>query len=274
MAIRIELTGDPARVLAVAGDFLAADPVRSNVILTLLHARVAAPREGRYAVARDGDDVIGVVFQSPLSFEATITPMAAEATDACVDALVAADARLPAITGDAGSAARFAGQWTERTKTAAVPSAGQRIYEAGEIQLPDAVPGSFRAAEEPNRSLLLEWLEGFARDAKERSEDAEAMVTRRIAAGQFWLWDHGGPVSMAAVTDPVVGVARIQAVYTPDELRGRGFASACVGHLSSRALAAGNRCILYTDLGNPISNSVYRRLGYKAVAEALRYEFR
>jgi predicted GNAT family acetyltransferase len=35
----------------------------------------------------------------------------------------------------------------------------------------------------------------------------------------------------------------------------------------------GYRCILYTDLGNPISNSVYRRIGYNAVAEALRYRF-
>ena len=37
--------------------------------------------------------------------------------------------------------------------------------------------------------------------------------------------------------------------------------------------ARGTRCILYTDLGNPTANSVYRRLGYSAVAEALRYRF-
>jgi predicted GNAT family acetyltransferase len=38
-------------------------------------------------------------------------------------------------------------------------------------------------------------------------------------------------------------------------------------------LEAGQRCILYTHLGNPTSNGVYRRLGYQAVAESLRYEF-
>jgi uncharacterized protein len=36
---------------------------------------------------------------------------------------------------------------------------------------------------------------------------------------------------------------------------------------------AEHRCILYTDLGNPTSNSVYRRIGYRAVAAALRYRF-
>jgi predicted GNAT family acetyltransferase len=30
---------------------------------------------------------------------------------------------------------------------------------------------------------------------------------------------------------------------------------------------------LYTDLGNPTSNSIYRSVGYQAVAEALRYRF-
>jgi predicted GNAT family acetyltransferase len=31
--------------------------------------------------------------------------------------------------------------------------------------------------------------------------------------------------------------------------------------------------MLYTDLANPTSNSIYRRIGYRAVAEVLRYGF-
>jgi predicted GNAT family acetyltransferase len=46
-----------------------------------------------------------------------------------------------------------------------------------------------------------------------------------------------------------------------------------VAALSARVLAAGQRCILYTDRANPTSNAVYRRLGYRAVSEGLRYEF-
>jgi predicted GNAT family acetyltransferase len=45
------------------------------------------------------------------------------------------------------------------------------------------------------------------------------------------------------------------------------------GDLSRRMRDEGYRCILYTDLGNPTSNSVYRRIGYGAVAEGLRYRF-
>ena len=36
---------------------------------------------------------------------------------------------------------------------------------------------------------------------------------------------------------------------------------------------AGHHCILYTDLGNPTSTSEYRRIGYRVVAEGLRYKF-
>ena len=38
-------------------------------------------------------------------------------------------------------------------------------------------------------------------------------------------------------------------------------------------LDAGQRCILNTELANPTPHGVYRRIGYRAVAESLRYEF-
>ena len=78
---------------------------------------------------------------------------------------------------------------------------------------------------------------------------------------------------MAARTVPVEGVTRVQLVYTPPENRKRGYASVCVARLSKRIRDEGQRCILYTDLGNPVSNSVYRRIGYSAVAEAIQYRF-
>jgi predicted GNAT family acetyltransferase len=31
--------------------------------------------------------------------------------------------------------------------------------------------------------------------------------------------------------------------------------------------------VLFTDLGNPTSNAIYRRIGYEAVAEILGYDF-
>jgi uncharacterized protein len=78
---------------------------------------------------------------------------------------------------------------------------------------------------------------------------------------------------MAVGCEPVKGVVRLSGVYTPPEKRKHGYGATCVLALSKHFRDSGYRCILYTDLGNPTSNSIYRRIGYKAVAEALRYRF-
>ena len=63
-------------------------------------------------------------------------------------------------------------------------------------------------------------------------------------------------------------------MYTPPERRGCGYASTCVAALSQRLLDSGyRRCFLFTDLANPISNRLYRRLGYQLVGNAEELNF-
>ena len=124
--------------------------------------------------------------------------------------------------------------------------------------------------------LIVEWTRAFQAaigEAQGHDADMAVAVARRVVLGQFWLWDDGGPVSMAALSEPTAGVARVQAVYTPEGRRGHGYASGCVAALSARALGDNHRCILYTDLANATSNAIYRSIGYRAVSEGLRYRF-
>jgi len=266
-------TDDPHLALDRAGPYLVEDPVRNNLILTLLHSRVAHPEPGRYWIVTDPDRVRGVVFQSPLSFVATVTPMADEATACAVDAIVDAGTGLPGVHGEATTAARFAGRWSERTKSPAHPVQGQRLYELEHPGTPRAVGGSMRPAERRQRSLLIEWLEAFQLETGQSAESPTEVVDRRLPAGHLWVWDDQGPVALAAISAPVVSVCRIGPVYTPPERRTSGYASALVAAVSNTALARGERCILYTDLGNPSSNSIYRAIGYQCVSEVLRYRF-
>jgi predicted GNAT family acetyltransferase len=49
-----------------------------------------------------------------------------------------------------------------------------------------------------------------------------------------------------------------------------------VGRVSGELLAHDRQvevCTLFTQLSNPTSNAVYRRLGYEAVSEITRYDF-
>jgi predicted GNAT family acetyltransferase len=66
----------------------------------------------------------------------------------------------------------------------------------------------------------------------------------------------------------------VNSVYTPPELRRQGYATAAVAELSRVLLAEGYpACVLYTDLANPTSNSIYQRIGYEPVADAVRWFF-
>ena len=234
---------------------------------------MAYPEPGRYWVSRDSDAVVGVALQSPLYFFASLTPTRAEAVAGLVEAIVEAGVNLPGVNGEAATAARFAGQWTERRGSAAFPVEGQRIYELARTPRATAAGGRMRKASLDDSDLVLAWTRSFFVDVGQEASALEPVVKRRLAAGHFWLWEDGGPASMAANSEPIEGVVRVQAVYTPPEKRNRGYAGACVSDLSRRMREAGQRCILYTDLGNPTSNSVYRRIGYRAVAEGLRYRF-
>jgi GNAT superfamily N-acetyltransferase len=272
MASAAQLFVDPAEALAVAGAFLRSRPVEHNLILTLLLGRVAHPVPGRYWIASDGEKVTGVVFQSPLDYPATVTPMGAGAISAVVEAMANAPSTIAGVSGDAATAARFAGTWTEVTKSAATPAAGQRLYTLDRLHVPEPPAGALRVADDDDLGLLNRWSDEFAADAGGPAID-RSVLTARVRAGHYWLWQVDAPVSMVGRTAAVEGVVRMQAVYTPRLHRNQGFAAACVGRLSELVANEGHRCILYTDLANPTPNSIYRRLGYVATSEILRYTF-
>jgi Predicted acetyltransferase len=273
MATTVQATDDPQQVLDEAGEFLASDPVRHNVILTLLHARIAHPEDGRYWMANADGRTVGVVFQSPVHFTATVTPMPSDAVIAVVDAIADQGVHLPGVSGEAATAARFAGHWTERRKVGALPARGERIYEVDGVVTDARASGGLRSPVNDDRDFLVGSFEDFQAEIGESAVGVEFMVDRRLDAGQLWIWDDHGPVATAGLSAPVAGVVRVGPVYTPPEARNRGYASALVAAISRATRAAGHRCILYTDLANPTSNSIYRAIGYRAVAEALKYDF-
>jgi uncharacterized protein len=265
---------DPGFVLRSADEFLSSEPVLHNLILSILHSRVAQGDPGRYWIAFLGEKSVGVVVQSPLDYPATLTPMESRAVLAMVDAIAGGGVTLPGVNGDAATAASFAGQWSDRCKSAATPFQGTRLYELLELGEVPRTEGQLRQASPSDRSLMIRWTRAFQNEIGESANDTELRVDRGLAAGQLWVWDQNGETtSMAVGREPAQRVVRLSGVYTPPKQRKHGYATACVHALSKHFRVGGYRCILYTDLGNPTSNSIYRRIGYRAVAEALRYRF-
>ena len=73
---------------------------------------------------------------------------------------------------------------------------------------------------------------------------------------------------------PTPNGVRIGPVYTPHELRGRGYASALTAWVSAERLELGRSfCFLYTNLDNPTSNRIYMDIGYEPVCDSFEYTF-
>jgi uncharacterized protein len=272
---RVDATEDPAAALAAAGAFLTADPVDHNLVLTLLRDRIDVPVAGRYWWVHDGDRVAGVALQSPRTFNAALTPISSTVVPDLLDAVAADAPDLPGLMGEAATAARFAGGWTDRLPVAVHPADAGRLYRLERVRSKPRAPGRLRSARESDRSDLVRWLEDFQQDTGDGPGEPGAAVDRRLREERLWVWDDNGATSMAVAIRAVSGVVRIGWVYTPPDRRRRGYAGACVAALSEHVLTTeADTCILYTQLANPTSNAIYRRIGYEPVSEILSYRFR
>jgi ribosomal protein S18 acetylase RimI-like enzyme len=274
MGIEVVAGTDPALAMGQAADLLAADPVGHNVVGTKLADAIRYGEPGRYWIGLADGIAAGLAVQQPADGALAVAPMPGDVAAAIAGAVAADGVELPGVFGPAGAASRFAAEWSGQRKVAAMPTSAERIYEVRDLRFPAGVGGMMRRATGPDEELLLSWLPGFeAGPDWAGSNPAAIFVVRRLAAGEVWIWEDDGPVSMAARTEAVAGVARIQAVNTPPEHRGRGYASAGTAALSASVLAQGLRCVLSASLHNVTACSVYRQLGYEGVSEVLRYRF-
>lgn len=261
---------DANDALARAQLFLAADPVRHNLLLTVLQHSIDLSLGGTFWLVVDGSDVVGFALESPPGMGAVLAPMPAAV---CRQLAAAITIPLVRVQGEAHSAATFAGAWTERHDVAGIGPEGGRFYVLGDVHSVANAPGRLRLAEPNDRSTLVKWAIDFAGETAAWSAAAEGVIDLALARELLWVWDDGGPVSMSGASPANTGVTRVQRVYTPPEHRGRGYATACVEHQSRLLVDRGLRCVLYTQLSNPTSNAIYRRIGYEAIAEVLSYGF-
>jgi uncharacterized protein len=152
----------------------------------------------------------------------------------------------------------------------------QRLHALTELQPISYPPGQLRLANEAELDLVSRWIAAFNEEALgERTiEQARSLAQQRIAGREVYLWENVEPRAMAARSRPTRRSISLNAVYTPPEARRQGFATACVARLSERLLDEGFAfCVLFTDLANPTSNSIYARIGYKPVGDFALYRF-
>jgi predicted GNAT family acetyltransferase len=275
---------DPIAFRGEVTPFLVREEARHNLLLGISTTLIQRPDV--YELfdlwgITGGDEVVGAALRTPPFNLVLAKPSFDEALDALVDRLLQEGQDLPGVTAAIPEIEAFVGAWTPARDVDAAVAQRQGIYECREILPTPWAAGEPRPATPADRELVVGWMISFGEEALPDPPEADRqarLVESRLDATEhagLWLWeDRGQPVSMSGYGSETPNGIRIGPVYTPPELRGKGYATSLVAAQTGWLLGGGRTfAFLYTDLDNPTSNALYRRIGYRMVAESADVRF-
>lgn len=187
------------------------------------------------------------------------------------------DVQIPGVVGPETEAQAFSECWVEgMLGVSASEDKRLRVFEARSVANLPLSPGKLRFARPDDHSLMAKWIAALSVAIGEPTsfDGAKSRAEKLIKDEQLYVWDNDGPVSIAGVSRPMRNGAVIGVVYTPPEHRNKGYATSSVLLLTKKLLSDGySFCSLYTDLSNPTSNSIYTKIGYVPLGDALAFDF-
>ncbi len=274
--VKVRLYASPSDFDAVARRVYRQDPVQFTAELTTL--RTSRWPTGQVLLSTFDGDALGAAVQMRESVLLVNGLPPASAKEAAA-ALAPVQPSLPATRGTASTATAFSEAWVDATGASVTTSFEEILYRLDEFDAPVAVAGEPRLAGADDAELLAGWLDAFFVEAfgQPSNPSASRDVLRAIgeAGGRIALWMvNGSPVAMARAHRSLLGMSRIGPVYTPPQERGHGFGAAITAEAVRQARRDNGRdVVLFADVANPVSNRIYRRLGFVPVAEHVQYAF-
>lgn len=185
--------------------------------------------------------------------------------------LLKAEHKIPGVLGPKELARLVAETWAKHVPSHVELTMPMGVYELREVNHELIGEGNLRLATENDVHLVAEGI--FALTQETEPHQVPSLAKCYVAARSgferksIYVWEHNGEaVSMATKARPTGRGASVNMVYTPENLRNRGYATSCVASLSQLLLDEGYEfCSLFTNLSNPTSNSIYQKIGYKPV---------
>ena len=275
MEIRQLVPDDAAQLEA----FLSAH--RDSSMLLRSNARRAGlvyqgqPFQAHYVGAFRGAELVGVAAQASSGMLLLQAPgFAEELARACVDSN---QRRVAALTGPLTQVHQAAAALQLDLETANFRS-HEWLYglDLSGLIVPTALTtGSVvcRAPHPVEHDTLCAWrlaydIELFAAtDTAQTRQRAVSVLQQQISDGDAWVALEGGaPVSLSAFNAALPDIVQLGGIYTPPELRGRGFAKVAVAAalLAARERGA-ERAVLFTS--NPSAVRTYEALGFRRIGD-------
>ena len=255
-----------------AGPFLARTEAENSLLLGICSDLLTFPDRFEFTpllltVRRESDAIAAALMTPP--YDLVLTRLPSDAAEPLAQYLAGRDVCLPGVVGPSPETGAFAECWAAQAGKSCRPGMRQRLYQCERVVPPDRSPGRLRPATDADVPLLARWRREYRREVGfEEDEDHRAIIQNRIARRQLYVWEHDRVVSMACSGGRTAHGVRVFLVYTPPDLRRRGYATSCVASLTERLLESGRTyCFLAADLANPTSNQIYQKIGYQPVCD-------
>jgi len=159
---------------------------------------------------------------------------------------------------------------------------GMSTYKLTKVKYPEHIAdlkanGLLRQATlNDDMDLFGSWYKGYNLQCllpTPTDEECKAAVTNLTKHNLLFVWHvDNKPVSMAFQLRPLKYGTSVAGVYTPPELRKRGYATAMMAVFGDHLLKAFQFVTLHADDDNPTSNHIYQQVGYELARRTNDYE--
>ena len=193
-----------------------------------------------------------------------------------IDYLLENGISIPGVNGPANISGRFAQIWCENTGDDFKLHMETRLFIIKKVESIRRSHGEMIKADMGHLEILKEWGKRFHNDVGMKISDdfLRKHAEYGIKTGNAFLWIDEEPVCMTFRERAHEDGISIGYVYTPEQFRNRGYATNLVASVSQLSLDTEySYCSLFTDLANPTSNSIYRKIGYRPVCDYNHYNF-
>jgi predicted GNAT family acetyltransferase len=230
------------------------------------------PLQGTYAGAFEGEHLVGVAAHF---WNGNLILQAPKALHSLIQAALHASGRvLGGLIGPADQVKRAKGA-LDLAEGSIQLDETEYLYSLDLVDL--VVPQGLRSGQlqarrcEPgDLELLTHWRVGFsleslgAEDTPRLWRQCRASVERSLRDSHTWLLiDQGRPVSTSSFNTAIAEAVQVGGVWTPPELRSRGYGRAVVAASLLDARSEGvAHSILFTGVGNLPAQRAYAALGY------------
>ena len=243
--------------------------------------QIIEPTEPLYFTIKDKNNVtVAAALRSNVERPFAITEMIPVNIDLLIENLLDRNIILEAVVGEEATANYFKNRWIHIKKLNFKVSIHLGVYECHQVKLPKLNSENLIQATENHVDILKTYITGFSQDCFPDKpiidENIEKLMYKHLKNKSLYLLQLTDTqiVSMVANTRSTLNGGTISLVYTPPNLRAKGYASVSVALLTDKIIKNGKKfATLFTDLTNPTSNSIYQKIGFVKIGQNIQYDF-